>query len=781
MQIQNEKFTVRKEVSALPALTYSSAAAQLTESIRYVNEAQAQFASLGSGIPENYDASQHQDTLGILRESTEKAILYPLRNQSEVVQNTLNYSTGGDGQTLKYDVTSGASSFSAYLQSNQDPISGSSLKTADYDVLSHLSYASKWSSDQSYQNAVNRENVTVKEYCSELLKHGDQLSNVERQYLQELSESDRFSGLTVDHSIGDTGTNGANTRILVLGSGDGHAIVSVQGTNGTVVDWQTNGKFAESRPTSEETWVASVVDVYAREYKSIDLTGHSQGGREAVTTAILMSPENRGKITRIVSNDGPGYSRDFIDRYGQQIKEIEGKVLNIRPTDSKVGELLHSVGEIQYVKVIDVVNTERDGAVKNCDHHEGITWYIDQDGNYITAEGHDLYTWTSLTQLTPALSDALSMVLPEDRVSYYLDQLMELGGDEEGKFEFGNFLRTENIGPFISLAKEFKADLDKHLDEITQTQLSDDEYFIRSYCKEVADVFGEISTVLTVTQVACTVLAAIIPPAAPVFAAIIAIIEEVKLIPAIVGGVFRVLEFILDYKAIKRAQQKKKERFEYISGHGEIDVSVPLLLEAAKMLRDAQMWMRAAYTDYQSMLHSFQGKLRAAISEELGASEETTEKWSGVPYLAAKTHCWARGVRDFDKADPYLGKASNKLSEIADDSLSIVSAEGTAGDSVFTVFPARLSDAASKGASCYELIHEELSNIETGVKDLGKSWKGDDYDSINQKALAPIPQYEQYSKDLGECFSTLISIATAYSKYQENTIEKFQNIDLYFA
>ena len=268
-------------------MTYSEILDELGLGKVKIGELEDAYKTVGSiGVDAALNPLQKK-TLEIIQAEVETLVINPIKNNSKVAQNTLQYSTGGDGQTLKYDVTAGASSFSAYLQSDQEALSGDNARTADYSVLSQLSYASKWSDDESYQNAVNRENVTVKEYCNGLLEHSDQLSNVERQYLQELSESKRFSDLKLDHSIGNTGEDGANTRVLVLSNGDGHAFVSVQGTNGTVEDWANNAHFAESRPTDEERLVATIVDRYASEYESIDLTGHSQGGREAITSAIL--------------------------------------------------------------------------------------------------------------------------------------------------------------------------------------------------------------------------------------------------------------------------------------------------------------------------------------------------------------------------------------------------------------------------------------------------------------------------------------------------------------
>ena len=765
----------------MAGLTYTEAAYQLGIGQKSIEELGKEFATLGKVTENIILTPSQQAVLEVFHDAAETLFINPIKNNSKVAKNTAAYVTGGDNKTLKYDVTSGASSFSAYLQSNQEAITGRNLNTADYNVLSQLSYASKWSSDADYQRVINKENISVKEYCTELLKHGDQLSNVDRQYLQELSESQRFSGLTIDHSIGNTDTgDGKLTRVLVFNSGDGHAIVSVQGTNGKVDDWKTNGEFVESRPTDEEMWVASVVDTYVKEYTSIDLTGHSQGGREAITTGILLSPENQCKITRIVSNDGPGYSQAFMTRYSQQIGAIEGKVLNIRPADSVVGELLTGIGEVQYVEVIDVIKTNSVGAEENCYHHEGITWYIDENGNYVTTDGHDLLTWTTASAVTPYVAEALLTVLPEERVSYYLGKIMELGGDENRNLKGECFLKSE-LGEYISLIEEFKADFETHLDNIASTQLSEDEYLFRGYCKEVADICGEIGTALTVAKVSCLVLAAIFPEAAPVIAVIYAAVKSVKLVVTIVGAVFRAIEYYLNYQAIKRAQKKKQERYDYINGpRGEmIDVSVNLIYEAANKLQEAQYYMSAAYSDYQSMLHHFQGKLRAAIAEGLGADEEETEKWSGVSSADAQVHCWFKGVRNFDRAALSLSKANNIVKEIAVDSQKIIADNG--GDWIFTVYPSRLSAAAGKGASCQELINKELGNIESGVNDLGSFWKGDDYDSIKGAVPAPIEKCKEYSQALGDSFNSLIQIAEKYSSYQETTIEKFQNINLDFA
>ena len=107
----------------------------------------------------------------------------------------------------------GHATYSPYLNSHQEQMTAGNAKDVDYNILSELSYAAKWSKNDEYIKASQREGITVKEYCNGLLEHLEDTPEnmLNRNYLKEVAESDRFSGLTVDHALGNIGS--ALTRL----------------------------------------------------------------------------------------------------------------------------------------------------------------------------------------------------------------------------------------------------------------------------------------------------------------------------------------------------------------------------------------------------------------------------------------------------------------------------------------------------------------------------------------------------------------------------------------
>lgn len=94
------------------------------------------------------------------------------------------------------------------------------------------------------------------------------------------------------------------------------------------------------------------------------LGGHSKGGNLAVYAAASASPEIRKRICRVYNNDGPGFSRAFLDSPG--FISIRDRVRTIVPQTSIVGMLLEH--ECAYT----VVKSTQSGIFQ----HDGFSWEV---------------------------------------------------------------------------------------------------------------------------------------------------------------------------------------------------------------------------------------------------------------------------------------------------------------------------------------------------------------------------------------------------------------------
>lgn len=275
------------------------------------------------------------------------------------------------------------------------------ITTADYAVYAELSYASKQYDSQGYLNATQRTNVSVKEYAQGLLdempasnpynptenqaaydawnrQYGTKEYQNQREFLRTVANADRYADVTVDGSeLMNAGNN--RTNLLVVGYGDGKAVMTIQGSDGTVADWGQNTHLGVR---DSETWSTRKCEEYAQNYTSIDLNGHSQGGHEAITVAVLGDDSFKGKIGQVVSLDGNGHTKAFAEEYASEIAKLDGKIIHYNPGNSIVGELEHGInaGNTVYVE------TNGTGLFDQGNIHPATSWRYELNGGAQTTE-----------------------------------------------------------------------------------------------------------------------------------------------------------------------------------------------------------------------------------------------------------------------------------------------------------------------------------------------------------------------------------------------------------
>lgn len=275
------------------------------------------------------------------------------------------------------------------------------ITTADYATYAELSYASKQYGSQGYLNATQRTNVSVKEYAQGLLdempasnpynptenqaaydawnrQYGTKAYQEEREFLRTVANSERYADVTVDGSeLMNAGNN--RTNLLVVGYGDGKAVMTIQGSDGTVADWGQNTHLGVR---DSETWSTRKCEEYAQNYTSIDLNGHSQGGHEAITVAVLGDDSFKGKIGQVVSLDGNGHTKAFAEEYASEIAKLDGKIIHYNPGNSIVGELEHGInaGNTVYVE------TNGMGLFDQGNIHPATSWRYELNGGAQTTE-----------------------------------------------------------------------------------------------------------------------------------------------------------------------------------------------------------------------------------------------------------------------------------------------------------------------------------------------------------------------------------------------------------
>ncbi|WP_410771580.1 Mbeg1-like protein [Fontibacillus sp. BL9] len=219
-------------------------------------------------------------------------------------------------------------------------------------------------------------------------------------------------GITRDKN-GQPVWDGKNNRILqksarmaTFVSPDGkEATVVFRGTAGDY-EWHDNGTGGYLSDT--EMQKAALEYVEKLDYDKITVTGHSKGGSKAQYVAILSD-----KVYRAVSLDGQGYSKEFTEKYKDEIKENAHKITSISAEYDFVNVLLHTIAE----KVIYIDTEKQEELIQN--HKPNIV--LNELGQL-----RDPVNQTAFAKTVNDLTIYLSENMEEPDRSYVIDGLIAM-------------------------------------------------------------------------------------------------------------------------------------------------------------------------------------------------------------------------------------------------------------------------------------------------------------------------------------------------------------------
>lgn len=132
-------------------------------------------------------------------------------------------------------------------------------------------------------------------------------------------------------------------------------------------------------------------------YDSVAMAGHSLGGNLAEYATIVSYKYGLDdNITQCVSMDGPGFSKEFIDKYREQIEKMSG--IMYHPRWSFVGTMLNDLSgvEYQYVEVSSDANAIDDADYNAATRHDTKYLVYDENGNLVEGEQDALSKITSV-------------------------------------------------------------------------------------------------------------------------------------------------------------------------------------------------------------------------------------------------------------------------------------------------------------------------------------------------------------------------------------------------
>ena len=189
------------------------------------------------------------------------------------------------------------------------------------------------------------------EHAMDRLKYGSE----KYRLMQEILENPKYTGWTIDISTNQNRTNGL--RAIAVGTGGGHGIVAYAGTEGWVdeganlTDMIDNVNLTKTQPTEQQIAALGFLEVASEMYSSIDVSGHSKGGNNAIFAAMMANREIADSISSIITYNSPGFNHELIQGFSN-LDMLNNRSTQYCTPDDVVSMMLESanIGEKIYVK-----------------------------------------------------------------------------------------------------------------------------------------------------------------------------------------------------------------------------------------------------------------------------------------------------------------------------------------------------------------------------------------------------------------------------------------------
>lgn len=170
------------------------------------------------------------------------------------------------------------------------------------------------------------------------------------ELLAAMAASERYSGvrLTAYQSETDHLNEKQFSAITVIISRSS-VCIAFRGTDLSLTGWKEDFNMSFMCPVPAQTEAVRYLSGVARRIGGkITVTGHSKGGNLAAYAAAFCPRGVQKRIASVCSNDGPGFSREIIDK--KEYREVRGRIRSFIPHSSIIGLLLEHEEEFTIVE-----------------------------------------------------------------------------------------------------------------------------------------------------------------------------------------------------------------------------------------------------------------------------------------------------------------------------------------------------------------------------------------------------------------------------------------------
>ncbi|MBE6549073.1 MAG: DUF2974 domain-containing protein [Ruminococcaceae bacterium] len=240
------------------------------------------------------------------------------------------------------------------------------------------------------------------------------------------AKSKRFGGLFV-HSYVNIVNAETETQFsaVTFSYGEKAHFIAFRGTDDTLVGWKEDFNMCFMHPVPAQLEALSYLEAIAQKNMGrLFLGGHSKGGNLAVFSAVRACPQTRERIITVFNNDGPGFTREFVESI--EYTDMLPKIRTLVPQSSVVGMLLEHEG------VYEVIKSAQSGILQ----HNAFFWEVLGNSfvhlNTVTGESmmidRTLKKW--LSEMSPEVRETFVDSLFETIAASGATTLTELNADK---------------------------------------------------------------------------------------------------------------------------------------------------------------------------------------------------------------------------------------------------------------------------------------------------------------------------------------------------------------
>ena len=155
--------------------------------------------------------------------------------------------------------------------------------------------------------------ISIAELYSKYVEAGKNQSELAcnpKPVFEKCAKTNRFGNIMVKDYV-DIVNQGRQFQFaaMTFQLGDGTVYAAFRGTDNTLVEWREDLNFSFMEATPAQLCAAEYLDIVCEKTNDpVRTGGHSKGGNLAMYAAAFCEDQNKDRIVRVYSNDGPGFN-----------------------------------------------------------------------------------------------------------------------------------------------------------------------------------------------------------------------------------------------------------------------------------------------------------------------------------------------------------------------------------------------------------------------------------------------------------------------------------------